>query len=254
MDRPAAPAPSPVSGDSIAAALDWWREAGVDCAFLDEPQRWLAEPESKAPAPARVAAKKAPPPEPERPRIGGDPASWPQDLAAFRQWWLGEPSLDHTGGRRVPSRGEAGAKLLVLVPMPEEEDAETLLSGRQGRLIAAMGQAMGLAPDQLALASVLPRHTTLPDWKALARDGLGEVLRHHLALAAPERLLVLGTDILPLLGHDLAQAAPGTGEIPVASRALPLLVGYAPGHLLDHARLRARLWQQWLDWTDHEKQ
>jgi len=252
MDRADAPAPRPALGDSIAATIDWWREAGVDCAFLDQPQRWLAEPEKKAKAPS-PAAKKAPPPKPERPRIGGDAANWPQDLAAFRRWWLEEPSLDPGGGRRVPPRGEAGATLMVLVPMPEEEDADTLLSGRQGQLIAAMAQAMGLAADQLALASALPRHMALPDWQSLARDGLGEVLRHHLALAAPERLLVLGTDILPLLGHDPAQASPGIEEISVGTRALPLLAGYAPGHLLEHARLRARLWQQWLDWTDDEE-
>jgi hypothetical protein len=31
------------------------------------------------------------------------------------------------------------------------------------------------------------------------------------------------------------------------------LAGYAPAHLLEHARLRARLWRQWLDWTDDEE-
>ncbi len=252
MDRPDAPAPHPLSGDSIAAALDWWREAGVDCAFVDEPQRWLAEPETKAKA-APAAVKKAPPPEPERPRIGGDPANWPQDLAAFRRWWLEEPSLDPVGALRLPPRGGTGAKLMVLVAMPEETDTEMLLSGPHGRLIANMAQAMGIAPEQLSLASALPRHMTLPDWQALARDGMGEVLRHHLSLAAPERLLVLGTDILPLLRHDPAQASPGIQEILVGDRSLPVLAGYAPAHLLEHARVRARLWQQWLDWTDDEE-
>ena len=251
MDRHAPPAPSAALGASIAAALDWWREAGVDCAFLDEPQRWLAEPETKAQAPAPVA--KAAPPEPEPPRIGGNPATWPQDLAAFRRWWLEEPSLDHAGGQRVASRGEAGAKLMVLVPMPEAEDAETLLSGLQGRLIANMAQAMGIAAEELSLASALPHHIMLPDWAALARDGMGEVLRHHVTLAAPERLLVLGTDILPLLGHDPAQSASGIQQLDMGGRPLPLLAGYAPAHLLEHARLRARLWRQWLDWTDNEE-
>ena len=248
MDR----ADAPSLDDSIAASLDWWREAGVDCTFVDEPQRWLAELETEAAAPAPVA-KQAPPPEPERPRIGGDPAGWPQDLAAFRRWWLEEPSLDPVGGRRVPPRGEAGAKLLVLVPIPEEEDTETLLSGRQGRLIAEMAQAMGIAADQLSLASALPRHTLLPDWAALARDGLGEVLRHYLSLAAPERLLVLGSDILPLLGHDPAQSSSTVQQLDIPGGRLPLLAGFGPAPLLEHSRLRARLWRQWLDWTDDEE-
>ena len=249
MDRPDAPALT----ESIAATLDWWREAGVDCAYLDEAQRWLAEPESEKKPAARVVKKAPPSPEPEKPRIGGDPAGWPQDLATFRSWWLEEPTLDLVGGQRIPPRGEVGAKLMVLVAMPEEEDTETLLSGPHGRLIANMAQAMGIAPDQLCVASALPRHMALPDWQALARDGMGDVLRHHLSLAAPERLLVLGTDILPLLRHDPAQASPGIQEILVGDRALPVLAGYAPAHLLEHARVRARLWQQWLDWTDDER-
>jgi len=252
MDRPDAPPPPASLRDSISATLDWWREAGVDCAFLDTPQRWLAPPEGEAPT-ASAATVAAPPPEPEPPRIGGDAENWPQDLASFRDWWLEEPSLDPVKGRRLPPRGDRGAALMVLVPMPEEEDSEMLLSGRQGRLVAGMAEAMGVAPDRLYLASALPRYTLLPDWAALAREGMGEVLRHHLFLAAPERLLVMGLDILSLLEHDLAQESSAVGKIDIENNALPLLAGNAPAHLLDHARLRARLWRQWLDWTGGEE-
>jgi DNA polymerase len=80
-----------------------------------------------------------------------------------------------------------------------------------------------------------------------------EVLRHHITLAAPERLLVLGSDILSLLRHDLTQASSAIQQLDIGGRQLPLLAGYAPGNLLEHARFRARLWQQWLDWTDEER-
>ena len=261
MDRAPAPAleQGPLSAPALAAALDWWREAGVDCAFLDAPQRWLQAPAAAtqgAPAPPSAAPPRAHPraPAPDRPRIGGDPAGWPLDLGAFRRWWVEDPALDPVAGHgpapRVPPRGDAGAALMVLVPMPEEQDAATLLSGAQGRLIAAMARAMGLAPNTLYLASGLPRPVTLPDWHALAEDGLGTVLRHHLALAAPQRILVLGRDILPLIGHDPAQAPPAAHQLDVGGRQVPVLASYAPGHLIDHARLRAGLWRQWLDFTD----
>ena len=261
MDR--APAPTleqaPLPMGDLAAVLDWWRGAGVDCAFVDTPRRWLQEPAAPA-APAAAAAASprqippAPAAAPERPRIGGDPAAWPQDLEAFRRWWVEDPALDPAAGHgpapRVPPRGQAGAALMVLVPMPEEQDTATLLSGPQGRLVAAMARAMGLAPAALYLASALPRPVTLPDWRALAVDGLGAVLRHHLALAAPQRILVLGRDILPLIEHDPAQAPPAIHHLEVGGRQVPVLASYAPGHLIDHARLRAGLWRQWLDFTD----
>jgi len=241
--------PSPTLADTIAAAQAWWREAGVDLAFHDEPRGWLAE---AAPPPgASPAAAPPPPAAPPRPTIGGDRSAWPQDLAAFRHWWLEEATLDRGGANpRIAPRGERDAALMLLVPMPEADDREALLSGQEGRLLAALATAMGLAPEAVYLAAALPRHTLLPDWDGLRADGLGEVLLHHIALANPARLIVLGTRILPLLGHDPAQAAPGVSELAIQGRNLPVLASYAPERLLGNARQRAGLWRRWLEWTD----
>jgi len=246
--------PAPSLADSVAAAIAWWRDAGVDCSFTEEPQAWLADPaeerESETAAPVRKPAKEAEPAAPAIPRIGGDRADWPSEVAAFRQWWLEEPSLDLNAPHpRIAPRGEAGAPLMVLVPMPEEEDREALLSGAQGRLVASMAQAMGHSAEAVYLAAALPRHMAVPDWAGLAEAGLGEILRHHIALARPERLIVLGRSIPPLIGHDPAQGTPHAFEIPIDSGAIPALASYAPERLLQQPRLRAGLWRRWLDWT-----
>ena len=243
MDKP----PPPTLTESIAAAQAWWREAGVDLVFHDEPQAWLAEDAPAAEA-APVPQKPAPPP---KPRIGGDPAGWPQDLAAFRRWWLDEPGLDEGGASpRIAPRGEPGAALMLLVPMPEAEDRDTLLAGAEGRLLASLTTAMGLMPEQVYLAAALPCHAPMPDWERLRADGVGDILLHHIPLAAPKRLMVLGTRILPLLGHDPAQAAPGVSELAIQPCPVPVLASYAPERLLGNARQRAALWRSWLDWTD----
>lgn len=242
--------PAPSLTDSIAAAQAWWREAGVDLVYTDEPTPWLAD-EAPAEAPAAAIHVPAPPPEPERPKIGGDRAGWPQDLAAFRDWWLAEPTLDGGGTHpRLAPRGEAGADLLILVPMPEDGDRETLLAGPQGRMLASFALAAGLAPETVSVAAALPRHAPLPDWAGLEAQGHGEVLLHMLALATPKRVFVLGRSILPLLGHDPPQAAPAISQLAIQDRAVPLLMTYAPERLLENARLRASLWQRWLEWTD----
>jgi DNA polymerase len=239
--------PPPSLAESIAAAQAWWREAGVDLAFHDEPRGWLTD-EARVAAPVAIAAEPASPP---RPRIGGDPSGWPQNLPAFQRWWLEEPTLDDGGlNPRIAPRGEAGAALMLLVPMPEAADSTTLLSGSEGRLLASLATAMGLSPDEVYIAAALPRHTPLPDWERLGAEGLGEVLLHHIGLANPQRLIVLGTRILPLLGHDPAQAAPAVSELAIHEAAVPMLTSYAPERLLGNARQRAALWQRWLDWTD----
>lgn len=235
----------------IASALEWWRDAGVDSDFADEPHDWLAkaapsEPQAATPEPPGIPEKPAVP----RILVGGPPESWPRDLAAFQAWWLTEPSLDHGAvARRVPPRGNAGAELMVLVADPEEGDTETLLSGRYGRLLAGIVAALDLPEERIYVASALPRLTPLPDWDQLAADGLGEVVRHHVALVAPKRLLTFGSGISSLLGHHPANNTAFLPDFNHEGRNLPLLAAMDFAALLARPRAKAGLWQRMLDWT-----
>ena len=237
--------------EDFAAALDWWREAGVDSDFADAATNWLAPPvapteQAAAPVPKRQIAEPAEPAG-ELP-FGGDAQLWPASLDAFRELWLTAPALEDGGiGPRVAPRGRLGADLMVLVAMPEEDDTETLLSGAGGRLITGFLRAAGIDAENVYYASVLPRCTAMPD---LARDGLGQVLRHHAALVGPGRILALGRNILPLLSHEPAQAPAILTQFNHEGRSVPLLEARGPAELLRSARARADLWRRWLEWTD----
>lgn len=259
---------------ALKAVLDWWREAGVDHAYGDEPRAWLAElpaPEVAAnPSGTAQPEQRAAPPLPAyAPPVfapAGPPAgaqiarldALPANLADFRAWWLSEPTLDHGQvAGRVPPRGTRHAALMVLVDHPEAEDRERLLSGPQGRLLDAMLRAMGLAGsgvagDAVYVAACLPRHMPLPDWAALEAAGLGQVVRHHIALVQPQRLLVFGRHILPLLGHDPAKSAEPLRCFNHQGVTVPLLSARSLAALADKPRMKARLWQEWLDWTQRE--
>lgn len=241
------------SAEAINSALDWWREAGVDYDFTDQPHDWLARPEpeiepaaTSAPGPGPVFT--APPP-PPRARIGGEPGQWPQYLAAFQAWWLTEPSLDdgQTAGR-VPPRGPVGAELMVMVDHPEAQDAGHLLSGPRGRLIHGIVSALGLDPDAVYFAAVLPRHMPLPDWAALADAGLGDLARHHVNLAAPKRLIGFGSHVSSLLGHDPAKSVQQGGQIWSLGAGVPAMAAPELENLLARPMGKARLWQALLDW------
>jgi uracil-DNA glycosylase len=235
----------------IAGAIDWWREAGVDCVFGDEPVRWLPaaglEPAPAPPRPLEAAPSAAAAPGQTVLR----PVDYPQDLAGFSGWWLNEPALDEgrTSGR-VPPRGELGADYMVIVPDPEPDDRDRLLSGSQGRLLDAMLAAMEIAPERVYFASVLPRHMPFADWPALDSLGFGALLRHHVKLVAPRRLMVLGSNILPLLGHDRAHNPAVLREFNQEGVTIPLLAGKSLAALLQRPRWKAGLWQGWLDWTE----
>ncbi|MEZ5682294.1 MAG: hypothetical protein R3E14_13475 [Erythrobacter sp.] len=248
---------SPLEG--IEGAIDWWREAGVDCDFAEDATDWLARPEAEDAVTAAPPPPPAPPPvrspleraldQEDRPAIGGPRADWPDSLEEFREWWMTEPSLGEGSlERRLPPRGVAGAKLLVLVGQPESDDTEGLMTGGAGRLLAAMLKAMGIAAHEAYFASALPASMAMPDWHELSRAGLGEIARHHIALARPQRLLAIGRSQLALFGIALEQAREPLA-IECNGTMVPLLSAPDFSQIARSAARRERLWQRWLEWT-----
>lgn len=234
----------PNLAEEIAGALAWWRDAGIDCDFTAEPQSWLAkaaEPEAEpAPAAPGAPATAAPP-----------PRTLPAELSAFGPWWLADPVLDpgDPAGRIAP-RGTAGAKVMVLVASPEREDSGRLLSGPQGRLLAGILAALGWTDAEAYVASIVPRYDPMPDWPALNAAGFGAIALHHVSLVGPERVLVLGSNVLSLLGHDAAYKPQFLPDVNHDGRSFPVLSEMDLAALLAQPRLKAGVWSRLLDWTE----
>jgi len=257
---------SPQSAELAAeytAALEWWRDAGVDLDFADDATDWLNPVTDGAASPAKGA-----PAADSDPSQTGDPAAAdtaqknsvvrndffagapPQDLTTFRQWWLEAPGLDAIGPRgRIAPKGPKDAKLMILIADPEERDRDHLLSGPQGRLLSSLIAATGIAEEDVYFASALPRHTPMADIAALASEGMDTVTLHHIGLVSPQRLMVLGTGILPLIEHDVSDPETYLREINQNGRKLPILVNEGLESLMAMPRLKARFWRRWIEWT-----
>ena len=245
----------PDFASQLAAAIDWWREAGVGHDFADEPRGWIVAAEEAAPPETVVPPKFMAPPPPAEPQIGAEQAQWPATLAEFGTWWLTEPTLDHGEvSARLSPRGPAGAELMLLVEHPEQQDSAVLLSGPHGKLLSAMLKAMGIAEEAVYFASALPRHTQMPDWAALQRGGLGAVLVHHIDLVAPKRLITFGRSVAALIsspiGHDPAKSAETSPQFNHEGTSVPLLAASGLDMLLAKPQGKARFWGRWLEWTE----
>lgn len=242
--------------DDITGALNWWREAGVDFDFLDAPRQWIVPADEQDENGERLPPRRRPPVEVEAPppmptRI--DPALLPADLPAFRDWWLRESLLDDSGpAGRIAPRGEAGAALMIVVETPEPQDRDDLLTGPQGKLLDAMLGAFGTRREDVYLASALPRHDPLPDWRGAESRGLGDALARHVNLVSPERLVVLGGNVLSLLGHELPQRAAVLRQFQHEGHVIPLLAGWGLAALMQQPRAKASFWNAWLEWTKSE--
>lgn len=233
----------------VEAALDWWADAGVDGPMADAPQSWLAS-ERKVAAKAAAAAAPAFAPPPPPPAMGGLARDWPQTLEEFHAWWRETPNLPFPPARRLSPAGPAQAPLMILLPMPEEDDGDTLLSGRGGKLVDGMLAALGLSRASVYCAAALPVHVPMPDWAHLRDQGLGALLAHHVGLAAPQRLLVLGRNgISTLLGHDLPNNAAALREFNHDRGCVSAVFAYDLAALVARPAHKAALWNRLLDWT-----
>lgn len=207
--------------DGVAlSALDWWAEAGVDTLADDSPRNWLAAAPvvTEAVAAAPVQAK----------------AALPDTLAAFRAFLLADASIPGPAKGRVDASGDAASGIVIVVDMPEAEDRASgnLLSGEVGALFDRMLGAIKLGRDQVYLIPFSPVRATTGRLGDTELAKLTPLLLHHLTLAAPRKLLLLGdAPVQALLRKPAAQArdivhqvAIGDGEVPTVASIHPRLV------------------------------
>ncbi|MBB3692941.1 uracil-DNA glycosylase family protein [Sphingomonas sp. BK580] len=223
-----------------ASALDWWREAGVDTLVEDAPFDWLAAVETAAPLafPSPVAPASAP-----------ALAALPDTREAFAAWRLGEDAPEaRWGGAAIAASGPQDAELMVFVDCPERDDRETLLEGDTGRLFDRMLTAIGRSRADTALASVCTRRPTTGRVPRDIADRLGEIARHHVALAAPKRLLAMGDAASrALLAMSVADARGRTHLINHKQGSITHVVAtHHPRFLLDRPAAKAETWKDLL--------
>lgn len=215
-----------------ASALEWWHEAGVECLTENEPRDWLAE----------VVAS---PSGTENTPVATPSEPLPQSLEPFLAWRLGPDAPDSNWGKLLPPSGDATADLMVLVDMPEREDAANgqLLSGAAGRLFDRMLAAIGYSRKTIYLASLA---VARPASRTIAREtveALAELARHHIALAGPRRLLVMGdTANRALLGTNAAASGAILHAVKHASGETAAVATFHPRFLLANPGCKARAW------------
>jgi len=220
---------------AAASTLEWWRDAGVDTLVQDEARDWLAAP-VRAPAPVAVTEGVAP------------AAPLPATLEAFAAWRIGPDAPEaNWGSPLIGASGDPAAGLMILIDCPEREDGESLLSGAAGRLFDRMLAAIGRNRDSVYLASVCAARPVSGRIPPETEVRLGEIARHHVALAAPKRLLVMGNAASrALLGADVApargrlHAVNPKGETEAGTQAA---ASFHPRFLLERPAAKAEAWK-----------
>jgi DNA polymerase len=174
------------------------------------------------------------------------PAAMPANLREFEAWRISAAAPDNGWNTPIAPQGNAGSGLMVLVDLPEREDAATgqLLSGEPGRLFDRMLAAIGRDRQSIYLASLAVARPVSGQIAAEAQDRLAEIVRHHIALARPKRLLLLGNAASrAVLGANAAAARQTLHVLNHAGGQSEVVASFHPRLLLDRPAYKAEAWK-----------
>ncbi len=223
---------------SIASALEWWRDAGVDCEIDDLPRDWLARAAAPSVAerlPAQVAEAPVAAP------------SLPATLEEFAAWRLG-PAAPEAGwpGQALGTQGEVASGLMIVVDMPDREDdpAGQLLSGSAGALFDRMLAAIGRDRQSIYLVALAVKRPPAGRVGEDVGQKLEALLRHHLSLARPKRVLALGNAASrAITGPDVAHARGSLRQVNHDGGTSEVVASFHPRFLLEKPVAKADAWK-----------
>ncbi|MGJ8537314.1 MAG: uracil-DNA glycosylase family protein [Parasphingopyxis sp.] len=204
----------------------------------DEPRSWLEEPKARV----RKASAKSPG-TPDKPT---GPAQLPADLDGLRNWLLSADSIDVPKAGRLDAIGDPASGLMILVDMPDRADAEagTLLSGETGLLFDRMLAAIGRDRASTYVAALSPARITGGAVDVDNLESLGRIAKHHVALAQPERLLVMGdAPSRVFCGASLNESRGSQHNFNHDGGTVSVTATFHPRFLLQQPRLKAQSWK-----------
>jgi DNA polymerase len=226
--------------EEIAASADsllrWWSDAGVDCLVDESPRDWLRP--TSTPAVVTAPAVRADPPA----------APFPDQLELFRAYLVQEESLPFAmpAAPRVCPSGDPHAGLMMLTHMPDIADCDTgaLLSGPAGQLFDRMLAAIGRNRETIYLASLSCLRSPNGDFPGDSAGKCASLARHHVALAAPKVLLLLGDACCKALlgGLSVVQARGRWHALETPAGEIPTLASFHPSYLLDQPSAKKHAW------------
>ena len=217
--------------DAASSLLTWWSEAGVDCAISETPFDWLAG-----------TAPRSAPSTPTAPQSVPNSVKTLAELVSF----LATADLPDAGPvhRRLAPAGDAAAALMILVDFPDSADLQAgeLLSDP---VFAKMLEAIGHSRETVYIAALSPGR---PVTGRLSEDAIARLAPHallHVALAAPERLWLVGTAASrAILGIDDASAK---GKLHLVNHAGGITETIATAHPRMFEGSKARKSAAWVE-------
>lgn len=237
--------------DEVESLIGWWRDAGVDTLIDEQPRDWLAdggvkearpkaEPQtarsddSRATVPVVAAARSLP--------------VFPATLPELLGWMATDTQFlaDYPVRQRLAPEGSPSSTAMIVTDVPERGDGEAgqLLSGEIGTLFDRMIAAWKIDRSQVYLTALAPARPASGRLDAAALDLLGPMLMHHIRLAAPKKLWLLGEAASrAVLGLNVAEATGRLHFVNYDGTSVETIATLHPRVLLREPKSKGRVWE-----------
>lgn len=223
------------------AALRWWLDAGVDSLVADRPRDWLRR--ALAPPPRLSPV--------EPPGVRAPAATGNAGLAALARAATSFDMLRAALATIAPDPvfldGDPAADLMILGDAPSLDDANARapFTAAPGRLLDAMLAALGRTRGTSCLGNVTY-------WANAVHGDVNmtmPVLARLLELARPRAILALGAGAAAALTGASGGVNRLRGralETKLGGAPIPVIVSFAPSHLIQHPAHKALAWDDLL--------
>ncbi len=174
--------------EQLDGLLNWWATAGVDCVVDEEAFNWLSTPAPRVTG-GNISATASQP--------TANTPLWPDTIDAFLTY-LGQardlPESRWPGQLFLPKGVSHAPRLMIVLPAPESSGTQegVPMSQPAMHLLSNMLRSVGLTLEECHLATL---SLTAPPGGLLDADIIAPLLRrmrHHIALVAPQALLLVG--------------------------------------------------------------
>ncbi|UVO53882.1 uracil-DNA glycosylase family protein [Sphingomonas sp. SUN039] len=236
--------------DEAESLIGWWRDAGVDTLIDEQPRDWFAEGNVARTVPAKAhppTSDNAPQPpaaqsQPELPTV------LPQALAEFIAWLATDTSTlaNYPIRQRLAPEGHSANAPMIVTDVPERGDAEAghLLSGEIGALFDRMIAAWKINRGRIYLTALAPARPASGRIDAQALDLLGPLIVHHIRIAAPKKLWLMGEAASrAVLGMNVAEATGRLHFINYDGVTVEAIATLHPRVLLREPKSKGRVWE-----------
>jgi DNA polymerase len=135
---------------------------------------------------------------------------------------------------------------MIVVDMPDREDdaAGELLASAAGRLFDRMLAAIGRDRQSVYLTALAVKRPPAARVTEDVAQSLKALLRHHVSLAAPKRLLALGNAASrAITGLDVADARGGLRGVNYDGGTVEVIASFHPRFLLERPAAKSEAWK-----------